>query len=71
MNSDGKSAGVVFASEEQVELPETQVPETAPGQGLVRATRSLISTGAECIHLGPRLAPDMHWNVHIRGQCIK
>src|ERR1044072_8893564 len=44
-----ESLNILFTGKEQVELQRAAVSEPRPGQVLVRATRSLISTGTECI----------------------
>jgi 2-desacetyl-2-hydroxyethyl bacteriochlorophyllide A dehydrogenase len=52
---------VVFPAPNQVEVIDEPVPGLAPGQVLIEATRSLISTGTESIVLNQTYAPNSHW----------
>lgn len=60
------SFDIVFAGKEQVELQRSQVPDPGPGEVLVRATRSLISTGTECICYAHLVEPGTNWERMVR-----
>lgn len=56
-----KSQNIVFTAKERVEL--LQEPVAAPGAGevMIRARKTLISTGTECIVLQQKFEPGTHW----------
>ncbi len=52
---------ILFVGENQVEVREETVPEPGPGEVLVRAHKTLISTGTEGIALGRLFDEGTHW----------
>jgi 2-desacetyl-2-hydroxyethyl bacteriochlorophyllide A dehydrogenase len=52
---------VTFTAREKVELLEEPLPEPGPGDVMLEATRSLISTGTEMIVLQQNFDPGTHW----------
>jgi len=52
---------VTFVAKEKVELREDATPEVKPGDLLLQATRTLISTGTEMIVLQQNFEPGTHW----------
>ncbi|MCC7145578.1 MAG: zinc-binding alcohol dehydrogenase [Phycisphaeraceae bacterium] len=56
-----KALGIVFTGKNQLERRTLDVADPGPGQVLVRATASLISTGTECICLQRNFAPGTNW----------
>jgi 2-desacetyl-2-hydroxyethyl bacteriochlorophyllide A dehydrogenase len=57
---------IVFTAPNCVNVIEEPVPEVGPGQVLIEATRSLISTGTETIVLSQSYAPGSHWSTWAR-----
>jgi len=57
-----KSLCIYFTDKDKVELVEESVPPVGAGQVLVRARKSLISTGTECICLGRLFEEGTHWD---------
>ena len=57
-----QSLNIVFTGKEQIELRREDVPALQSGQILVEGSKSLISTGTECIVLARNFAPDTHWD---------
>lgn len=57
-----QSLNVVFTGKTQLEIRQEPVAQPGPGQALVRTTRSLISTGTECICYTRNFAPGTHWD---------
>lgn len=53
---------IVFTGKDQVELAEEEIPDPGPGEVLIKATRTLISTGTEGICLGRLFDPGTHWD---------
>jgi 2-desacetyl-2-hydroxyethyl bacteriochlorophyllide A dehydrogenase len=58
------SAAVVFTGKEQAELSAEPLRAPGPGEILVRATWSLISTGTECTLYGRRFEDGSRWQVN-------
>ncbi len=57
-----ESLCIYFTDKDRVELLTEPVPELKPEQVLVRARKSLISTGTECICLGRLFEEGTHWD---------
>jgi 2-desacetyl-2-hydroxyethyl bacteriochlorophyllide A dehydrogenase len=57
-----QSRNIVFTGKDQVELHEEPVREPGPGEVLIKATKTLISTGTEGIVLSRLFAPGSHWD---------
>lgn len=57
-----QSLNIVFTGKRQLELRREEVPALQSGQVLVRAERSLISTGTECICYARMFEPGSHWD---------
>lgn len=57
-----ESLCIYFTGKDQVEVVKETVPPIGPGQVLVRARKSLISTGTECICLGRLFEEGTHWD---------
>jgi threonine dehydrogenase-like Zn-dependent dehydrogenase len=57
-----ESLCIYFTGKDRVELVGESVPPVGPGQVLVRARKSLISTGTECICLGRLFEEGTHWD---------
>jgi 2-desacetyl-2-hydroxyethyl bacteriochlorophyllide A dehydrogenase len=61
-----QSLNVVFTGKNQVDVrPEPQA-DPGPGEVLVQATKTLISSGTEGIVLGRLFAPGTHWDRWVR-----
>lgn len=56
-----ESLTVVFSKKDTVEVERRQIGEPAEGQVLIQTTKSLISTGTECIMLEANYEADSHW----------
>jgi len=70
-----QAAGIVFSRQGEVELDRTAVPKPGQGQLLVKATRTLISTGTELTCLSGRYEPGSHWDGWVKypfrpGYCM-
>ena len=63
MSLPTQSAVVMFTAGEQAELRSEPIRPPGPGEVLVRATWSLISTGTETILYGRRFEPTSRWKV--------
>jgi NADPH:quinone reductase-like Zn-dependent oxidoreductase len=57
-----KSVNVYFVGPEQVEVREEQVRDPGPGEVLIKAETSLISTGTELICYARRVEAGSHWD---------
>ncbi len=57
-----QALAIYFTGREAVELRPVEVPDPGPGEVLVRATRSLISTGTECICYAHLVEPGTNWD---------
>lgn len=57
-----QSLCIMFTGKDKVELVWEEVPPIGKGQVLVRARKSLISTGTECICLGHLFEEGTHWD---------
>lgn len=57
-----ESLNIVFTGQNQVETRREAVPALQSGQILVAGSKSLISTGTECICLARNFAPGTHWD---------
>src|SRR5436190_19808137 len=57
-----ESLNILFTGKQQVELQRAPAPKPGPGQALVRATRSLISTGTECICYARLFEAGTNWD---------
>jgi len=57
-----ESLCIYFTGKDRVELVRESVPPVGPGQVLVRARKSLNSTGTECICLGRLFEEGTHWD---------
>lgn len=55
-----RSLSIVFTGRDRVEVRDERVPEIAPDQVLVRASKTLISSGTESIVLGRVFDPGTH-----------
>lgn len=61
-----KSLNIYFTGKEQVELKQEEVREPGPGEVLIRARRSLISTGTELTCYSRRFDPGTHWDTWVK-----
>jgi len=61
-----ESLNILFGGKERVVLERASVPEPGPGEVLVRATWSLVSTGTECICYGQLFEPGTNWERYAR-----
>jgi 2-desacetyl-2-hydroxyethyl bacteriochlorophyllide A dehydrogenase len=66
---------IVFSRQREVQLSRTRVGEPSRGQLLVRAARTLISTGTELTCLSGRYEPGSHWDGWVKypfypGYCM-
>ncbi len=61
-----QSRNIVFAGENQVEVREEPVREPGPGEALVQAHKTLISTGTEGIILSRLYESGTHWDDWVR-----
>jgi 2-desacetyl-2-hydroxyethyl bacteriochlorophyllide A dehydrogenase len=57
-----ESLNIIFTGKEQVELQRAAVAEPGAGQVRVRATKSLISSGTECICYARLFEAGTHWD---------
>lgn len=57
-----ESLNIVFTGANQLEVRREEVAPLQNGEILVEGSRSLISTGTECICLARNFAPDTHWD---------
>lgn len=57
-----QSQNIVFLGQNQLELRREPVPALQSGQALVQASKSLISTGTECICLTRNFSAGTHWD---------
>jgi len=57
-----KSRAVLFTGQDKIEIVTEDVPDPGPGQILIQATCSLISTGTECICLQRKFASGTGWD---------
>lgn len=60
------SLNIYFIDKNRVECRIEPVRELNPGEVLIRAQKSLISTGTELICLGGLFAPNTHWDKWVR-----
>lgn len=70
-----ESDGIVFIRQGEVEFGRTAVAEPGSGELLVRASRTLISTGTELTCLTGRYEPGSHWDGWVKypfrpGYCM-
>ncbi|MCS6948918.1 MAG: zinc-binding alcohol dehydrogenase [bacterium] len=61
-----ESLCIYFTGKDKVELLKESVPPLKAGQLLVRSSKSLISTGTECICLGRLFEEGTHWDRWVR-----
>ena len=61
-----QSRNIVFTGKDQVELYTEPVREPGPGEVLIRAKKTLISTGTESICLSRLFAPGTHWDKWVK-----
>lgn len=61
-----QSLNIYFTDKDRVELRTEPVPSVGPKQVLVRARKSLISTGTECICLGRLFEEGTHWDEWVK-----
>jgi 2-desacetyl-2-hydroxyethyl bacteriochlorophyllide A dehydrogenase len=57
-----ESLAILFTGKEVVELQRHPVPSPGPGEVLVRSTKTLISTGTECICYARLIESGTHWD---------
>ncbi|BCM92531.1 sorbitol dehydrogenase [Abditibacteriota bacterium] len=57
-----ESLNIVFTGKNQLEVRTAAVAAPQSGQVLVEGSKSLISTGTECICLSRNFAPGTHWD---------
>jgi threonine dehydrogenase-like Zn-dependent dehydrogenase len=60
------SVDIIFTDKDRVEVRRTPVRSPGPGEVLIKARRSLISSGTECICLGRLFEPGSHWDDWVR-----
>lgn len=70
-----ETSGIVFVRQGQVDFVRTTVSDPAPKEVLVRAARTLISTGTELTCLSGRYEPGSHWDGWVKypfqpGYCM-
>ena len=53
---------IVFLGKNQLELIQESVQEPGANEIVIKASRTLISTGTEMICLGRLFAPGSHWD---------
>ena len=56
-----ESLAILFTGPQAVELRRLPVPDPGPGEVLVRTTKTLISTGTECIAYAHLIEPGTNW----------
>lgn len=61
-----KSLTIVFTGKEQLELREQDTKDPGPGQLMLQAVASLISTGTECICYQRNFAPGTGWDKWVK-----
>lgn len=61
-----QSRNIVFTGKDQVELYTEPVREPGPGEVLIKAKKTLISTGTESICLSRLFAPGTHWDKWVK-----
>jgi threonine dehydrogenase-like Zn-dependent dehydrogenase len=61
-----ESLTVVFTGQERVELRQEPVGQPGPGQVLIRTSKTLISSGTECICYQRNFAPGTHWDQWVK-----
>ena len=61
-----QSLNIVFTGQNQLEVRREPVPPLQSGQILVEGSKSLISTGTECICLTRNFAPGTHWDSWVK-----
>ena len=57
-----KNPRIVFTGPSQLEVQDAPLHAAGPGEVLVEATRTLISTGTEMICFQRKFAPGTHWD---------
>jgi 2-desacetyl-2-hydroxyethyl bacteriochlorophyllide A dehydrogenase len=57
-----QSRAIVFTGKDEVEIIKEEVREPGPGEVLIKATKTLISTGTEGIVLSRLFEPGSHWD---------
>jgi 2-desacetyl-2-hydroxyethyl bacteriochlorophyllide A dehydrogenase len=57
-----QSRAIIFTGRDEVAIIDESVPEPQAGEVLIKAKRTLISTGTEGICLSRLFAPDSHWD---------
>ena len=62
----GLSRRVVFPERRRIEVVEEEVGAPGAGEILVRATRSLISTGTEGMALSGAFSPGTYWEKYVK-----
>lgn len=60
------SLTICFTGKEVVELQRLPVADPGPGEVLVRTTRTLVSTGTECICYARLIEPGTNWDRMVR-----
>lgn len=70
-----EAGGIVFPRQGEVAFVRSSLPPPGPGQLLVEATRTLISTGTELTCLSGRYEPGSHWDGWVKypfrpGYCM-
>ncbi len=61
-----QSRTIIFVGKDQIELSVEAVQEPGPGEVLIKATKTLISTGTEGIALSRQFAPGSHWDQWVK-----
>ena len=61
-----ESLNIVFTGQNQLQIRAEPVSALQPGQILVEGSKSLISTGTECIALSRNFAPGTHWDSWVK-----
>ncbi|GCE15296.1 zinc-dependent alcohol dehydrogenase [Tengunoibacter tsumagoiensis] len=60
------SRKIVFTGKDQVEVWSDEVGQPGPGKVLIKATKTLISTGTEMIALSRQFEPGSHWDSWVK-----
>lgn len=60
------NTSIVFTGKDQVEVQELGVPEVEQGNLLIQTTRTLISTGTECIALQRKFSEGTNWHAWVK-----